>query len=444
MVPLMILFIAVLFYGDYMLFERGYQLYGRLLGEFFSGIFLLIVVAQLAAHRRFDMPPKYILWIIAFAFIIIAGIVANGVQTGAVVMGIRENFKYAPLFLIPIVYHFRPNQIRTILFAILFFACLQLPYMIHQRYTQDWFTGDYITGTLLFSGPVSIFLICCWAVLFAFYLRKHIQLHVFLGASAILLFPTMLNETKASIVLLPFAFVLPLVFSPHIKRLGLKLSAAGFCFVLTAIAYSEVNALLGSERGDGSMLDLFLNPERLTAYLMPAAQGGSWMGRLDKLLLAWDHISQSGVSLLLGVGLGNVNDTSSALFAGEYTEFGNLLGTAFNQYLWETGILGVTLALILPILTLADARRGAAISGLSGSLAIGWTAVSAIIFVCAFYIRAPDVQAISYLYFFFSGYVASESYRMRAGAQTVSTDRLPRSVSRQSNPIVQLRGSHLA
>jgi len=415
MVPFMILFIVALLYGDYFLFERGYQLYGRLLGEAFSGIFLIIVVAQLALRRRFDLPPKYVFWSVGFFFIILAGAIANDMSTGAVVMGIRENFKYAPLFLLPIVYKFDDRQIKTLLLVLLFFGCLQLPYMVHQRITEEWATGDYITGTLLFSNNVSVFLICSWAILFGCYLRKRVTQVQFVLLSITLLLPTTLNETKGSLVLLPLAFFLPLAFAPDIKRLGVKLIFAGGLFALLAIGFSTINTFLIGDRGGTSILDLFLNPDRLIAYLMPAAQGGSWMGRLDKLLLAWEQISQSSVNLLLGVGLGNVNDTSHEIFAGEFTEFGSLLGTTFNQYLWETGIIGVTFALMFPIFSFFDARRIVGNNGLTSAIANGWLAVAAITFVSVFYIRAPDAQAISYLFFFVAGHVAARAYQLRIG-----------------------------
>jgi len=414
MVGLLVVFFAVLLYGDYLLFERGYALYGRLLGEAFAGLILLVAVANMMAHRRFDLPPKYVLWAVLFIFVVASGVVANQVPSGAVVMGIRENFKYVPMFLLPVVYAFQPAQIKTLLLAILFFAALQLPFMVEQRISDPYLTGDRITGTLLNSNHVSVFLICCWSVVFAAYLRQNFGFLVFLGLSGLLLVPTMLNETKGSLVLLPFAFMMPLLLTPGIKRLGMKLALAGVLLVGLAFMYSIVNTVL-LEGGEGSsmLLDFYLNPDRLIGYIIPATQGGSWMGRGDKLLLAWQQISDSGVQTLLGVGLGNVNDTSHEIFTGTYSEFGSLLGTTFNQYLWETGVVGVLLALILPLLSLLDARQLSRERTFPGMIAAGWGAVSLIMFVSVFYIRAPDAQAISYIYFFFAGYVARQACLQR-------------------------------
>jgi len=421
MVPFIILFFLALFYGDHFLAKFGYQMYGRLLAEAFSGLILLVVVAQLAFHRRFDLAPKYVFWFLTFAFVILAGAIANKVPTGAVVMGIRESFKFAPLFLLPIVYRFNPEQMKVLLFALLGFAFLQFPFMSYQRITDTVLTGDGITGTLLSSNTVSIFLICVWAILFSSYLRGHVKLPLFVFLSFLVLFPTMLNETKGSLILLPVAFVLPLLFAPHVQRLGAKLMFSGVVFSLLAIAYSAVNSILLAGRGGQTMLGLLLNPDRLMAYLMPAAHGGKWMGRLDKLVLAWENLSDSAVRILLGVGIGNVNDTSHDVFAGVHNEYGKLVGTTLNYFLWEFGLLGVLLVLMLPVMFFFDARRVAkceSAQGVEGVVATGWTAISIIMLLGLGYILASDAQSIVYVGMFFSGYIAASAYRERTRMTT--------------------------
>ena len=421
MIPLLLVFFFALFVGDYLLFERGYPIYGRLLAEAFAGWFLLVVVAQFVSHRRFDLPPKYIIWMLIMIFVIVAGAVANNVSTGAVVMGVRENFKYAPLFLLPLVYSFKPEQMRTILLCVLGFACMQFPLMIYQRINEKLLTGDTITGTLLSSNHVSIFLICSWAVFFGFYLRKKISLITFVLFSFLILFPTMLNETKGSLVLLPIAFLVPLIYTANIKHLVPKLMFGLGVFAIVAVGYSVVGAILLEDRFGQPMFQFFFDPDALESYLMPSAQGGSWMGRLDKLFFAWENVSKSTVTMMLGVGFGNVNDTSHAIFAGEYTEFGTLLGTGFNAFLWETGVIGVVLSLIVPVMSFSDARRVAAADSYVSIVANGWVAVALITLLSTFYIRASEAQAISYLYWFFAGYIAAESHRLRMGKTLVAT-----------------------
>ncbi len=421
MVRFLVLFLILLFYGDHFLNEYGYGQFGRLFPEAFAGLVMVVVIVQMAIHRRFDLPAKYMLWFMLFIGVIIAGSVANQTNTGAMVMGLRENFKYAPLFLLPIVYQFKPEQMRVLMYWILFFALIQLPFMIYQRITEPLLTGDVIVGTLLFANNVSAFLICVWAVLFAFYIRKRIPLIPFGILSVLVLLPTTLNETKGSLVLLPFAFVMPLLLAPQIKHLWFKLSLGGVAFVGVAVAYSTIGDMLLGPRLEQSMLEFFTNPAALRAYFMPSEMGGSWMGRLDKLFLAWEQITQSTVTTLLGVGLGNVNDTSSSHFQGEFTEYGHLLGTSLIQFLWENGILGLILAFMPPIMSFMDARRVAREDSFAATIANGWGAVCAIMFVSVFYIRAPDVQAVSYMFWFFCGYLAAEKFRLSRAAYTVDS-----------------------
>ena len=413
MVRLLIVFIFLILFGDFALTKAGVPLLGKLVPEAISGLLLIVVAVQLALHRRLDLPPKYLLWIGLFTVVITMGVVLNNVSTGAVFMGLREHFKYAPIFLLPIVYHFSQKQLSTLFYCILFFAVLQFPLMGYQRLAEIWATGDNVRGTFATSNHVSIFLISCWAILFSFMLRKRVSVKQFGVLSFILLVPTMLNETKGSLVLLPVALLVPMLVTGDIKNLFRKLMLGGVSFVTLAVIYSKVGDIWHGSRAGLSMLDFFTNPERLIYYLTPSASGGTWMGRLDKLFFAWDQISGSFATIMIGLGIGNVNETSSVIFEGEFSAYGGLVGTGLNQFLWETGILGTLLAFVVPLMSFRDAKKVAKGQGFSAAMAVGWCAICPILFLSMMYIRPPDAQAISFLFWFFTGVIAANAYRLR-------------------------------
>ena len=410
MVRLLVVLFILVFYVDYLLVDFGQANLGRMVPEAFSGLILLVFVVQLMFRRNLALPLKYIVWFVALVALIIISIVVNDVNAGAVVMGIRENFKYAPVFLLPLVYRFSSDEMKWLLLAVLGFALLQFPMMAYQRLTSTLLTGDYITGTLHISTNVSVFLIAAWGVAFGFYLRKQISVWRFAPITVALLGATMLNETKGSLALMPLAFLLPLLFTPGIKNLIPKLMFSGALFVLVAVISSTVSQILLDDRFGRSMVDFFLNYDAMVAYFLPSTQGGTWIGRGDALLMAWQEVSQNWLSLMIGVGFGNTNETSSSIFASEYALDALQVQTGLTLYLWELGILGVLLTSIVPIMSYRDARALYKSDNMTGYLATGWTAVCAITMATLFYIIASETQAFSYVFWLFAGYLASENH----------------------------------
>ena len=419
-IRLVVIFFSTLFVGDYLFNEFGATRLGRIVPELSGGILLLVAAVQFAIHRRLDLPPKYLLWFLAFVFVWIAGVIANQVPIGAVSLGIREYLKYAPLFVLPLVYRFSDGQIKVIMLWLLGFALLQLPMTVYQRLWGAKFalSGDEISGTLLITSPLSVFLICVWAVIFAMYLRKFISLPILVLLSIAVLIPTMINETKGSLVILPLALAIPLLLGLDRRMVIPKLFLAGVAFVLLALAYSLAGDILLGERFDRSMIEFFLDPNALKNYLLPSEQGARWVGRFDKLLIAWEDISVDSVKTLLGVGIGNLNDTQMEWFRGDYTDQAReqLIGTGVNQFMWESGLLGLSLAIAVPAMVFLDSYRLSRHADFTGAIANGWGAVAVITIVGMLYIRTSDAQAVSYTFWFMSGFIAQRYYEVRREA----------------------------
>lgn len=61
------------------------------------------------------------------------------------------------------------------------------------------------------SGVLSVYLCCAIALTVAFYVKGRIRLRLLLPMLAILATPTMLNETKVTLLLLPAALLGPVI-----------------------------------------------------------------------------------------------------------------------------------------------------------------------------------------------------------------------------------------
>src|SRR3712207_4412661 len=101
--------------------------------EIMSGATLLVVGMRLATDRTILVPQKYIILFSIMIVLVIVGVVANTVQSGAIFAGLRRYFRYAPIFLLPIVYQFSDDQFKQQLKFFLAIALLQLPIAVYQR-----------------------------------------------------------------------------------------------------------------------------------------------------------------------------------------------------------------------------------------------------------------------------------------------------------------------
>ena len=120
--------------------------------------------------------------------------------------GLRSYLRAIPFFFLPAVVFFSQRQVKAQLLFVLAFAVTQLPISLDQRLTtfaRGYLSGDRTFGTLTDSAYLSVFLVCVAAVLFAFLLRGRLSRLWTLVLMPIVFAPTMFNETKAIVFLVP-------------------------------------------------------------------------------------------------------------------------------------------------------------------------------------------------------------------------------------------------
>jgi hypothetical protein len=122
--------------------------------------------------------------------------------------GVRSYIKFLPFFLLPIVHRFTARQLQTQLVFLLMLALLQTPLAFYQRFVEfadSMHTGDPVRGTLTTSSGMSMFLVCAIAGVVVAYLHGRLRLRTMLLIAAWLFAATTINETKATLLLLPVA-----------------------------------------------------------------------------------------------------------------------------------------------------------------------------------------------------------------------------------------------
>jgi hypothetical protein len=275
-----------------------------------------------------------------------------------------------------------------------------------------------VRGTLPTSGNLTAFLACAIALLMAFYLAKKIPLKSFIFLFVLLFLPMTMNETKSTVLLLPLAVALPIFFSSS----GIKLKQfipmiilgtfAGIAFVFIYNHFSGERYLIGEFfSSDSSKAEHYLF--RGVELGVAGTEYGK-IGRIDSILIAYQVLSENILTLLFGLGIGNVSESFSPALSGVYAEEYSSFNVNFTQVtliLWELGIFGVLLYFTLISMTFKYSRRLSKFDTFPGTISSGWSVVCVIMTISLLYKPVLNTNIIGYLFWYFSGYVISEHFK---------------------------------
>ena len=397
----------------------------RLMPEVISLAGTLVVVALLAKNKILSLNAKYFIFFLIFAVHLLNGIIINGTPSGAIVGGLRIYLKYIPFFLLPLVYEFSDDEIKRQMKFLLVLCVFQLPVALIQKLLiASNESGDWIRGTFATSSILSIVLISAIALLFTLYLRKQVKFFHFILFLILLILPALINETKGTLVLLPIAVFLPLIFDGHRRVEKRQMFPIALVLIFLFGGYVTVyDAFWGDryEKQGGSVVDFFTS-DRLIRYLAPRSAGyveedreGGPKGRIDRILISFERLEKDSVLLIGGLGLGNVTPTPVKFLSGDYEEYEEegLVSTSFAYLLLETGLVGVILSYLFLYMVFRDALWLSKREDLAGAIGLGWMSIVCIIGVTFLYKDTIMQNVLMYLFWFYSGYLIAYRFRTR-------------------------------
>jgi hypothetical protein len=407
--------------------------------EVLGGVALLCVIALGIRDRFRFVRPAY--WVV-FALLVIsltAGAVANKLDPGPLFTGIRAYVRAIPWFLMPAVFSFSENQLRTQFKWLLGISLLQVPIAIEQRIqtANDYYgfvaiTGDMTIGTLQLSGYLSIFLIGVACVIAALTLKGFLSKWRGLLLAILVLIPTMINETKATVIMLPLGvFATFLAAAPRGQRLKQLVIVPLVLCVFLALFVPVYDALVEGRKDASPIGDFFFKSDTATQYLETNSGIGATkpMGRVDALRIAAEETIHDPVRAAFGVGIGNtMGSTLGPQFSGKYVERYAMVtaGTNLAGMLLELGFFGFALVLWLHWLIIRDAwfvaEHG---DNRTSALAAGWVGITAVMLLSLPYTAIQVSVALSFLFWYFSGFIAAERVRLTAVAPVPYSPRVP-------------------
>lgn len=426
-----------------------------ILPDLLSALALLILLAGLARYRRLEMPARYVVVFALLALTIVFGVVLNAVPAGTVFAGLRAYYTYLPFFFLPAVYRMGRRDMAFLLGIILVIAIVQFPVAVYQRFVAhaNLATGDVVTGTLSVSSVLSLFLIASMCVLIAFYFSGRIRGIWLVFLMPLLFIPATINETKATLVLFPVAVGLAAYYA---GRQGVgkgRLLVLGAGMVVLLGAFVVVYDRFYQSEYTGPLLDKITSEEYLMGYLRrnpnlsdfelekfeseakPTVEGprlaGAEPGRLDALHAVFAILQDEPAHLAFGLGIGNASVSAFDSFSGRYSELGAIGArmTALSRLLWELGVIGTGLLVLLTVFVLIDSIRLSRGTGQSAVIAAGWVGVSVLYIVGLAYKDLSTFRELVYPFWFFSGYIVTEYWRHLRSASQPAPERIPPGVA---------------
>jgi hypothetical protein len=390
--------------------------------ELLAVVAVLVVVVGGVQQRFGDVAASYWFLFGALAVTVVCGLLTNGVESGPIFAGLRAYLRAIPLFFLPAVVLFTPRQVKAQLLLVLAFAVAQLPIALDQRlntFARGYFSGDRTVGTLTDSGFLSVFLISVAAVLFAFFVRGRLSRLWTTILLPIVLAPTLFNETKASLFLVPIA-VIAVVVVGATKNRWRKFVVASMSVAVFVAAFVPIYDYFMKPRYGYGIVEFFTMEGRVENYLTRDSQVGSYeaVGKVDAIVVPLRVLSRDPSLLAFGLGIGNVSDSAlGAEFSGEHFQrYGHFVQSGLSLLLWETGLLGTGLVLALLAVLFVDAFQVSRGDDYMAAFALGMMGAIAVVAISLPYSTIIDSGALSFLFWYAAGLVAAERGRALARA----------------------------
>ncbi len=404
------------------------------------------VLLVIHASQR-GIPQLHVAFVVILSLLamhIMLGIIANQVQVGTVIVGARIYLRAIPFFLLAIIAPPKAKQLTALIITTVILGLIQLPLAINQRlatmardtdHAKYLTTGDWTVGTFMNSAMLSIFCISVAALVFAALLRKAVHWRIAVPVLIILLVPTMINETKATIFLIPICFVGIALMNPSGAKRRSTVVALVTVALFTAVFIPTYDYFMKPRWGYG-IIDFFTMEGRVENYLDKGGEVGTTgkVGRIDAFKLPVKTLKNDPSALMLGLGLGNVTESVFGdQYAGAYfRRYGNLLGPTVSRLLWEIGILGVVLVFALIFLIFKTALSVRHRDGPAGVLAQAWIGVLPVFVIGMFYKEIMFSPGLSLFFWYLSGVIVAYG----------ATDQLPATEPEHAKPAAGPQSAH--
>jgi hypothetical protein len=231
---------------------------------------------------------------------------------------------------------------------------------------------------------------------------------------------TTINETKSTLVLLPAALLVPALLMGKGKALRRLLPLVGVGALALGVFVASYNYFIQFRQYPESIGEAFDSKNLLYYFYTGAANTDQpYVGRFDSIEIAIEHTSNDPLKLAFGYGAGNVSESFLPEFAGRYWDYYLRFGvgqTQVTQFLWEVGLVGLAAYLFLYYLVTRDALTLARSKDPAAPVGHLWVFAMIVMTFGLLYKSLLSMNDFGYLFWYFSGLVASRAALVRHAA----------------------------
>jgi hypothetical protein len=249
-----------------------------------------------------------------------------------------------------------------------------------------------------------------------------VKLPIFLIVLILFFVPTAINETKATLILFPIAIAVPVFLGSgriiNIKKFFLVFVSVFAIMLIFIPLYSylyksdvvEFFDLSGEDRGTKTITGYLYKGTSIDSIDRIENRIEEGPGRIDAILFPFKILKNEPFKLLFGLGIGNVSPSGIKLFEGEYIEYQKYGASQSSAVIlfWEMGLIGFFLYIIFFGLVFIDSYKIRNTENILGAIALGWTAVIMMLYLCLFYTNFLHFKIFGVLFYYGSGLIVAK------------------------------------
>ncbi len=355
--------------------------------ELLSAVVLVLLLVYWRAWCA-RVPRAWLALLAAGIVLAVIGCALNAVDPLVALNSLRRYFRFLPFAVLPWLWGLMHVSWQRQTGLLLVLLLLQLPLALLQRLSVELTVapGDHVVGTLGSPAFLTIVMLCAVSLLTALWLHGRVRPLLALLLMTLLFLPCTLNESKAVLVLLPMAVLLPWLLSFWV--VPWRRSAALLVWLLGALAvFFPVYDHFNYSRWGYSLWEFVFERDRLAGYLdstqamdrqetlgvlnkkgqrriMEAneqrnairkareqgVKGTRRPGKINSMQLAWRGLQSAPALGVFGFGAGSTSLSTVASAQGalaEDIEHQKPDSTAISQVSWELGWSGLAWVLLI-------------------------------------------------------------------------------------------------
>jgi hypothetical protein len=336
-----------------------------------SMLLLLPVAIKFIENKRV---PLFIWIAMIFMMYTVIATLAQFYSISEFIAGFKRYFQMYGLMFALALLAFKPEDYKRWLLLMLIFALMQLPFSLFEHFMLVGMRGgggvgaaeatDVVAGTFganleggSANSEMAAFLIMAMSFLVARWKEQLIEKSKVVWLCLLCLIPLSLGETKIVILLLPIVWLI-LMRDDFKKKPGIYLLQL---LLLLAVVAILALVYLGLNKGASSLTSSDVLKEVFNSNLGKEGYGTYILNRTTVISFWWtNHSWGDPVTFLFGHGLGSSYLSPTSPIPGHvavrYIGYGIDL-TSSSSLLWDTGVVGLFLFLIVFITAWMSAGR---------------------------------------------------------------------------------------